>query len=366
MLLKLLSNMDRNLFSNKVVCLTDLGSVGVKIVQKGIPVHCLNMKKGKIDIGGALRLWRMLRFLKPAILQTWLYHSDLLGSLIGKAAGIRNVCWNIRCSSDDLSEYTASTKWVLKVCAMLSFLPRIVITNSYDAVAFHRNHGYRSDKWIVIPNGYDTNKFKPDHNQKHKLLTDLKIIEGRQSHFTSYLIGFFARFNPMKDHSTFFRAAEILLEKMANVHFVLAGSRIVPENEELTGKMPHRWSDHFHLLGERDDMEELTAALDIACLSSYGEGFPNVVCEAMACGIPCVVTDVGDSARIVGKTGRVVPPRSPEALAGAWLELLEMGDLERRKLGAAARRRILEDFELGSIVKKYELLYLKMLERKVG
>lgn len=373
MLLKLLTQTDKQRFSNTVICLTNLGNVGIKIVQQGIPVYCLHMKRGKINIADAVRLWRMLRFLKPVILQTWLYHSDLLGALVGAAAGIKNVCWNIRCSSQDFSEYTASTKWVVRVCALLSFLPRRIVTNSHDAKAFHLRHGYRSDKWAVIPNGCDTNTFRPDRNQKYTLLLDLEltgekqsrkeIIAGRASEV--YLIGLFARFDPMKDHSTFFKAAEILLERMGNVHFVLAGSKIVNENEGLSGKISNRWRDHFHLLGERDEMEELTAALDIACLSSYGEGFPNVVCEAMACGVPCVVTDVGDCARIVGRTGRVVPARRPEALARAWLELLEMDDQERSRLGAAARRRILENFELSKIVKEYESLYLGMLGQRV-
>ncbi|PKN23723.1 MAG: hypothetical protein CVU64_23815 [Deltaproteobacteria bacterium HGW-Deltaproteobacteria-21] len=373
MLLKLLTHMDRDLFSNRVICLTHLGSIGKKIVQQGIPVYCLNMERGKVSIAGTMKLWKMLRFFKPAILQTWLYHSDLLGALVGAAAGIRNVCWNIRCSSQDFSEYTASTKWVVRVCALLSFLPGRIVTNSHDAKAFHLRHGYRSDKWVVIPNGCDTNTFRPDRNQKYNLLLDLQLMGEKQSQEeriagrTSevYLIGLFARFDPMKDHSTFFKAAEILLEKRGNLHFILAGSKIVPENEELSRKISNRWRDHFHLLGERDEMEELTAALDIACLSSYGEGFPNVVCEAMACGVPCVVTDVGDCARIVGRTGRVVPARRPEALARAWLELLEMDDQERSRLGAGARRRILENFELSEIVKEYESLYLGMLGQRV-
>ncbi|PKN62559.1 MAG: hypothetical protein CVU57_23750 [Deltaproteobacteria bacterium HGW-Deltaproteobacteria-15] len=361
MLLKLLTNMDRALFSNQVICLMSMGSIGIKIARQGIPVHGLNMKRGSLNIAGAMKLWRILRASKPAILQTWLYHSDLLGSLVGTAAGVRNIFWNIRCSSQDLLQYTAATKWVLRICARLSFLPGVIITNSHDALDFHLKRGYRPDKWKVIPNGYDTNTFRPDRDQKSNLLADLGFMEEGSAF---YSVGFFARFNPMKDHSTFFKAADILLQKMRNVHFILAGTRIVPENEELSSMIPGRWKDHFHLLGERDEMEKLTAALDIACLVSHGEGFPNVVCEAMSCGVPCVVTDVGDAARIVGKTGRVVPPRNPEALAQAWLELLEMDDLDRGRLGAAARRRVLEDFDLAQVVRKYERLYLGMLRQE--
>ena len=155
----------------------------------------------------------------------------------------------------------------------------------------------------------------------------------------------------------FIDAGRLLLEKGIDVHFVLAGRDVTWENRTLADRIPDRWKGHFHLLGERGDVEKITAALDIASLVSYGEGFPNIICEAMACGVPCVVTDVGDSARIVGDAGRVVPCRDPEAVAAAWNELIDLGEEGRRGLGLAARQRVKERFDLSDAVRKYENLY---------
>ena len=128
----------------------------------------------------------------------------------------------------------------------------------------------------------------------------------------------------------------------------------------LTAQIPNVLKDRFHLLGERNDIESITAGLDIASSSSYGEGFPNILCEAMACEVPCVATDVGDSARIVGNTGEVVSAKDPEALAMAWTEMIGLGEEGRRRLGVAARKRVMDHFELSKIVKKYEALYTSL------
>ena len=175
------------------------------------------------------------------------------------------------------------------------------------------------------------------------------------------LIGLVARFDPMKDHGNFFRGARHLLneaEEKDNLHFVLAGRGIDAANAALKDFISeYGLENRTHLLGERTDIPFVTSALDIATSSSTGEGFPNAVGEAMACGVPCVVTDVGDSAWIVGDTGRIVPPREPTALAEAWGELICMEDERRRSLGEAARRRIIENFSIDTVVRQYEAVY---------
>ena len=220
----------------------------------------------------------------------------------------------------------------------------------------------------MIPNGFDLEKFKPDQRAKPRLLKDFGLSndlgcggsdseESGNKRTDVFLIGFIARFDPMKDHSAFFKGASLLLSERKDVHFVLAGRGVDLENRSIFGQVPNAAKDHFHFLGERDDIENITAGLDIACLVSHGEGFPNTVGEAMACGIPCVVTNVGDSALIVNDTGYVVPPRDPDALAKAWKELIDMGYERRRKLGMGARKRVKEGFELSKIVKEYETTY---------
>jgi glycosyltransferase involved in cell wall biosynthesis len=175
------------------------------------------------------------------------------------------------------------------------------------------------------------------------------------------LIGLVGRFDRQKDHKTFFQAARILHKDYAGAHFVLCGDGIRWNNPII-----RKWINEAyvtavtHLLGRRDDMASLYPALDIVSSSSYGEGFPNVLGEAMACGVPCVVTDVGDSARIVGKTGLVVPPRNAVALAGALKKMIELGE-GRKKLGALARERIKDNYSLEKIVSQYKNVYMDVV-----
>jgi glycosyltransferase involved in cell wall biosynthesis len=205
----------------------------------------------------------------------------------------------------------------------------------------------------VIPNGFDIERFRPDATARAWLIEQLGL-----SHEVA-LIGFVARFDPMKDHATFFRAASSLAAAEDSVHFVLAGDGMVASNAQVSVLMDSGIRDKVHLLGRREDVPRLLAALDVATsTSAYGEGFSNAVGEAMACAVPCVVTDVGDSAWIVGDTGIVVPPGSPERLAEAWQRMLDMGREGRKKLGERARTRVVQRFEIGNVVRRFEDFYL--------
>jgi len=171
----------------------------------------------------------------------------------------------------------------------------------------------------------------------------------------------------MKDHANFIAAASMLAASDPSLHFVLAGLGVDYSNGEVrrlvesTG-LPHR----FHLLGQRHDVARITAALDLACSSSLGEGSSNAVAEAMACGVPCVVTDVGDSAFIVQNTGKIVPPKDAQAFAQACRELLNLSHRERRELGLAARARVEECFSLRAVVDSYQELYEQLAPAAQG
>lgn len=365
MLSRLLAFMDRRRFSNHVICLTRMGDLGEKIRARGIPVHAMDMPRGKITLTGLARLVRVLSRVRPRILQTWLYHADLMGLVFGRLTGVRSICWNVRCSYISLEDYHASTKWTLRACALLSRVPSLILTNSHEARAFHIRLGYRATGWKVIPNGFDLDEFKPDPSARPWLLRELGVREEGPARSegdpqTPFLIGFIARFDPMKDHPSFLQAACRILEQGRNAHFVLAGRGVSRENPALSQWVPARWKDRFHFLGRRHDIERITAGLSIASLASRGEGFPNVVCEAMACGVPCVVMDVGDSASIVGDTGVVVPPGRPEALAKAWSSVMGMEREALDLLGRAARERVLMQFEIRHIAEAYESLYLSL------
>lgn len=353
MLYKLVSQMDRDKFDIHVISLTDIGPIGERIQSLGIPVDALGMKRGIPDPRRLLKLISLLKKNIPDLIQTWMYHSDLMGGLAAKLAGNIPVVWGIRHSNLDPEGNKSITIWTAKICALLSrWLPVKIVCCSEASKKVHTILGYDPERMVVIPNGFDLNLFKPDLEGKTSIRQELGISED------TILIGMAGRFDPQKDHRNFIKAAALLQEEISNVQFLLCGDDITWENRKLS-----KWIDevglhrYFYLLGRRNDIPRVMTTLDIASSSSYGEGFPNVVGEAMACGTPCVVTDVGDSALIVGKTGIVVPPGDPDALALAWKKLIGIGKDKRQKLGHNARLRIREKFSLSSVVKRYEDLY---------
>lgn len=358
MLCKLLSRTNRDAFDSQVISLSGGGATGDKIRALGVPVATLGMRPGLPHPARLARLAGTLRAARPDVIQTWMYHADLLGGLAARAATPRvPVIWNIRHTDLDPRKNKRSTLWTAAACAWLSRrLPVRIVSCSETARAVHVQRGYAADKMLVIPNGFDLSAFGPDPDARLSVRRELGIPPD------TLLIGLVGRFHLQKDHANFVRAAATLraaphsLED--HVHFLLCGDGVNGQNRELAGWIEAAGLDaHFHLLGRRSDVARLTAALDIATSSSLGEGFPNAIGEAMACAVPCAVTDVGDSALLVGDTGRIVRARSPAALAGAWQELIALGADARSHLGQAARRRVAERFDLGAITARYEALY---------
>ena len=356
-LYRLLARMDRGRFESQVVSLVPAGPVGEKIRALGIPVRSLDLKPGRPAPAALLRLTGWLRSEHPDLLQTWLYHADLLGILAARAAGVRTVVWNIRNSEMDLSRYRRLSGLVVRACARLSGWPQAVISNSQAGRDFHARFGYHPPRWAVIPNGIDLQAYRPDPGARRALRQELGL--GPET----MLIGQVARYDPMKGQALFLRAAGKLIRAGRQAHFVMIGQELTPENPALAQVLREEALEgRVHLLGRRDDMPRLYAALDILTSPSiFGEGFPNVVAEAMACAVPCVVTDVGDSALLVAETGRLVRPGDPEGLAAAWQELISIGPGKRGKLGESARRRVAEHFSLAQTIAAYQDLYEGLL-----
>jgi glycosyltransferase involved in cell wall biosynthesis len=354
MLYKLVSCTDREAFETEVVSLIDIGPIGLKIQAVGIPVRAVGMRRGVPNPLAVLRLAHWLRQDPPHVIQTWTYHADLVGGLAARLAGGIPVAWGVHHTTFDPRGTKRMSIWTIMACARLSrWLPARIVCCSEASRRGHRQLGYAADKMLVITNGFDLALFGPDPAARQSVRRELGIPE------EAPLIGVVARFHPDKDHRNFVQAAARLHACVPESHFLLCGDGITWENPELA-----RWieaagiRDKCHLLGRREDIPRLTAALDIASSSSSGEAFPLVIGEAMACGVPCVATDVGESAIIVGNTGVVVPPKDPQALADGWTRLLVgMSREERRGLGLAARQRIKERYSLGKIVAQYERLY---------
>jgi len=349
-LARLVETMNRDLFVNEVVCMTSPGPIGSRIEGGGTPVISLNMRKGTPEIGAVVRLRNIANHVRPDIVQCWMYHANVLGLTTLR---MNRLVWNIRCSDMDLDLYGRVYRWTVKLGAFVSRLPVAVVINSHAGMSTHRSIGYHPRRWEIIPNGFETDLFRPDPQMRNAVRAELGIPEN------ALLIGLICRFDPMKDHATFLQAASLMLQQHEETHFLLAGRGVSLNDPHFRSLLSGIHAlDHFHFLDERSDVPSLCASLDIACSSSaWGEGLPNAIGEAMACGVPCVVTDVGDSALLVGDTGMVVEKRNPNALARAWSELLDAGEEKRRHLGQKARDRIVERYGIKTMNQRYESLY---------
>lgn len=354
MLYKLLSALDPAEFASQVISLTDVGDVGERIRALDVPVRGLNMRPGLPRPADILRLRRWLRAEQPQVVQTWMYHADLVGGLASRWAQRPPLVWNIRNSMLDPQTSKRSTYWTVQACAWFSRRwPAKIVSCSETALRLHADLGYDEQRMLVIPNGFDLSRFQPNAAARLAVRAELGLPD------ETPLVGAVGRFDPQKDYATFIAAAARLHTALPQVHFVLCGEGLNEENPLLTGWIADRGlQDVFHLLGRRTDVATITAALDVATSSSaYGEAFSNVMGEAMACGVPFAATDVGDARAILGETGRVVPPRQPAALAAAWQALLSLPEAERATLGAAARQRIQSHFSLPVIAAQYAALY---------
>lgn len=348
MLAKLVGAMDRTRFSNAVISLTDRGQLGEQIESSGVAVHTLGMTRGRPDLFALPRLLRLLKTFRPTIVQSWLYHADLLSTVAVKLSTSPILIWNVRCSDMDLTQYPPLTRWVQRVLAWWSATPAVVIVNSDAGKQQHERVGYRPRRWDVIPNGFDTQRFLPDSSVRAVIRKEWHVSED------AVIIALVARVDPMKDHATFLAAAQEVNRVRKNAHFLLVGKDTQTLAPAIAAK---GLTDRVRVLGYRSDIECLLPGVDVLCLSSIGEGFPNVLGEAMACGVPCVSTDVGDARRIIDDTGLVVPVRDPVSLAHAMVDLIDRGPAARERLGRAARARIETEYSLARIVDRYAALY---------
>jgi glycosyltransferase involved in cell wall biosynthesis len=354
MLYRLLSRMDRAAFENEVASLMDVGSVGRKIQELGIRVHALGMARGKPNPGALWSLVNIVCSLRPHLVQGWMYHGNLAAAVAGILTRIPTpVLWNIRHTPYDLGDYSQMTAATIRLGACFSRYPARILYNSRTSALRHEALGYAAARRAVFPNGFDLARFAPSAEARVSVRSELGI--GQEAP----LVGLVARFHPQKDHRSFIQAAALFRACAPGSHFLLCGDGITWDNPPLVGWIEVTGiRDCCHLLGRREDVPRLMAALDIGSIASSAEAFPNVIGEAMACGVPCVVTDVGDLAVIVGETGVVVPPKDPQALADGWRRLLlDMSQEDRMRLGLAARQRIVENYSLEKIVEQYERLY---------
>ena len=329
----------------------DGGPYGAGLAAAGVKLIDLN-KKGRWDILPFLsRLLRLLRAQRPAVLHSYLAGPNIIAAALKPLLfrGTR-IVWGVRASNVDLEQYGWFTRGCYGVERRLARFADLIICNSRAGLEYAVTRGFPRRKTVVIPNGIDTGYFKADMAARASARTEWGVSEHQ------ILVGLAARLDPMKDHPTFLRAAAALSQARRNLRFVCVGDGPDPFKAELR-LLAATLGLNKKLIwaGSRLDMPAVYSALDIVCSSSsFGEGFSNAIGEAMACGVPCVVTDVGDAAYIVGDSGCVIAPSDHRALAAAIGRLADLPSRERRTLGDACRERVVSEFGMETLAQRTE------------
>jgi glycosyltransferase involved in cell wall biosynthesis len=337
-----------------VISMRGDGYFGAHLRARGIQLHTLDMPRGRLTINGVLKLRWLIKSMRPDVVQTWMYHADLVGGIVARLVGVRSVVWGIRQSNLDSDKSSFSSRVIARTCALMSNrIPGAIASCSKQAARVHQAIGYQADKFTVIPNGYDLSRFAPDVDSRARVRSEWGISADQ------ILLGMVARWDPQKDHDNLLHALAALKNYGAKFNCALVGTGMDLDNGILVGKIDRLGlRDQIILVGPRDDIPAVMNALDLHVLSSAGEAFPNTVAEAMACGTPCVVTDVGDAALIVGTTGWVVPPQNAAALAQGIQKALTALDGEAHKvIGHNCRMRIEENFGLEKMAAAYKRMW---------
>lgn len=343
-------------YQHIVVSMMDEGKYGPLLREAGVVMYCLNMPQGRVTFSGLWHLFKFIRQHKPDVVQTWMYHADLIGGVVARLAGVRNVFWNIRHTTLEPGKSKKSTILIAKLCAYLSsFIPKGIVFCAQEAVRVHSELGYKASKMTVIGNGYDLAIFNPNDDLSLRFKTELNIKTN------TALLGMVGRFNPQKDHFGLLTALSIIKDRPSHFKVALIGRDLNSSNSGLNDQIKNLGlEENLLLLDQRIDVPAVMNGLDIHVLSSSSEGFPNVLAEAMACGTPCVTTDVGDAALIVGDTGWVVQPKDPQVLANAMLEAMEEQQNNPQAWQVrkqACRERIVNNFSIEKMVEGYHQVW---------
>jgi len=332
------------------------GAMQMELAQAGITVHDLR-KRGRWElVRFFLRLHGLVRRVRPEVLYAFLQLPNLLSVLLKVLHPTLRVIWGVRASNMDLAQYDRVTGFAYWLESRFAPFADHIIANSHAGAAVALSKGFPSQKLVVVPNAIDAERFAPDARARGRVRSEWEV-DGE-----AFLIGLVGRLDPMKDHETFLKAAALLARERPDIRFACIGdgppayqSRLQTLTADLALEGKVLW------LPAQQDMPAVFNALDIlTSASSYGEGFSNVIGEAMACGIPCVVTDVGDSAWIVGDAERVVSPRDPEALCRALIKVLDLSVEEQARLGENARLRVQRKFSVERLVSETEACLLHL------
>lgn len=331
-------------FEHLVLSIKNFQAVAQELTAEGINVQSLNVETDYYKLPKAvLQMALRIRKFKPDVIQSWMYMADFFGGIASHLAAPRTpMIWTVRHSTLDPAIDSRALRGCAAGSARLSRrVPSRIVLNSHAAIPNHVAAGYDESKMLVIPNGFDVDRFAPSQQLRYETRTRHGIPQDVP------VVGRVARFHANKDHITFLKAAQIVLKQRPETRFLVCGEPQTIAAEQVQQDINSlSLADAVQLVELQSDIVPLNCSFDIATCSSITEAFPNVIGEAMSCGVPCVSTDVGDAAQIIGDTGRVVPAQHPQLFAETLLELLNLPAENRRQLGASARQRVIDNFEL--------------------
>jgi glycosyltransferase involved in cell wall biosynthesis len=346
--------------THSVVSLLGPGKYGPRLEQQGIRVQCLNMRKGRFSLFALRRLTSIIRTERPDVVQTWMYHGSLMGGVAARFVGRMPVIWGIHHSSFDRSLTKRSTLFVVRILAIMSHLipARIIYAGSFSRKV-HNETGYNAAKSCFVPNGCILSEFHPDRSQRLTMRAEMGISD------TEIVLGMVARHDPQKDHENLLSALGILRSRGIDFVCLLIGTGLDGSNQVLSRSVQAKGLNGcIRWLGPRSDIPAVMNALDVHVLSSATETFPNTIVEAMACGTPCVATDVGDTSTIIANTGWVRAPKDPLVLADAIEEAIRgCGTPQWQERRRAARERIVNQFSIEKMADAYDHVWRSCLSR---
>lgn len=352
MLLRLIKHKPDLVKSTIVISLTDNGEIGRILESMGVSVISLGMHNWSSIFKALFKLKKIIQNEKPDIIHTWMYHANILGGIAAFLAKNKNIIWSIRRSEFTRGE-SLSTYIVMRIGAMFSnVIPKAIVCVAESGLKNHQNYGYKSDSMIVIPNGFDLEHLKHDPVVRKEIRKELNIYDDE------VVIGCVGRFHESKGYEILIASSVEVIKLNKKVRYLLIGRDLDQQNTILmewinkTGS-----SNHFLLAGEKHNVADYMSAMDIFCLSSITEGFPNVVGEAMASALPCVVTSVGDVQKITGNNAILVQPKNKKLLSKGLCEMLNMDNEKRYRMGLRGRIKIEEEYPIKLICEKYYNLY---------